>query len=348
MKDWVEIMKDYILKMCLAVGVLILCVCSLLSFKLFGGNQQSDEQDWNIVVEVESSESFEYEPSEPKELLVMVEPSSESSDVGAKGDLSQGTDSSVPSEVEDIPWFTVDEKQGTMYATSSVNIRELPTIDSSKLGMLSYGNEIEISGICNNGWYKVVYGGGDAYISGNYLSDSKPESVVVPAYNGFIVNGGGVSDKWLFKLEANYIKIPENVRLNFQTNGWSIICTNEKLGAKFFASDISIQAVADSSTKTIWVEAREAAMPSILHEMGHYIDWQCGHISTLSEFNSIYVAEVDTFKSIITTNSNNTASASEYFAEAYQVSLEYPDLLSQYCPLTYEFVVGCASGLSKK
>lgn len=342
-------MKDYISKICLALSLFILCICSLLAFKLFmRGAPKGDEDDALIAI----AETFEEPDSEESEELPTVTDLVDSSSdvVGAKGDLQQSDeDSSASVKEEDTQsrysWFSVDQKRGTMYATSSVNIRALPTVDSDKIGLLAYGKEIEISGICNNGWYQVVYGGGEAYISGNYLSDSKPESVSVPSYSGFIVNDGGVADKCLFKLEANYLKIPENVRNSFQNNGWSIICTTDKLGEKFFSPNISIQAVTDSATKTIWVEAREAAMTSILHEIGHYIDWQCGWVSMTKTFGDIWRDEVDTFKSIITTNDNNTSSPSEYFAEAYQISLEYPDLLSQYCPQTYEYVVSYASSL---
>lgn len=342
-------MKDYVNKVCLALSLFVLCICSLLAFKLFMRGAPKGEED-NALIAI--AETFEESDSEESGELPTVTDLVDSSfdAVGARGDLQQGDKEISEDEKEDkqpsvYSWFSVDSIRGTMYATSSVNIRALPTVDSDKLGLLAFGKEIEISGICDNGWYQVVYGGGEAYISGSYLSENKPESVSVPSYSGFIVNDGGVADKWLFKLEANYLKIPENVRNNFQNNGWSVVCTTSKLGEKFFSSDMSVQAVADNATKTIWVEAREAAMTSILHEMGHYVDWQNGWVSMTNAFRDIWLCEVDTFKSIITTNDSNTSSPSEYFAEAYQVSLEYPDLLSQYCPQTYEYVVTYASSL---
>lgn len=329
-------MKDYAVKIWLALSIFILVVCTALCLKL---QNKNDKQDT-----VSSKETSGYSG-----VVTLCESLNDVKQIedfgfGAKGDLVE--DSLEGNTPENASWFKVVPQRSTMYATSSVNIRKEPSKDSNKVGLLSHGNEIEISGVCDNGWYQVVYGGGVAYISGKYLTDSKPLVVSYPSYEGFIVNGGNVADKWLFKLDANYCKIPENVRSSFQRNGWRVVCTSEDLGDKFFSSQVTVQAVADRGSKTIYVEAREAAMTSILHEIGHYIDWECGWVSSTKAFMSIYKSEVDVFKSVVTTNDNNTSSATEYFAEAYQVYLEYPELLSKYCPCTYSYVVGYSGSLN--
>lgn len=329
-------MKDYAVKIWLALSILILVVCTALCLKL---GSKSDKQE---AVHHEETKGYSGVVTLCENLNSVKQ--YEDFGLGAKGDLVG--ESSEESVSEGASWFSVDSQRGTMYATTSVNIRKEPSKNADKVGLLSYGNEIEISGVCDNGWYQVVYGGGVAYISGKYLTESKPSVVSYPSYEGFIVNGGNVADKWLFKLDANYCKIPENVRSSFQKNGWQIVCTSEDLGDKFFSSQVTVQAVADKGSKTIYVEAREAAMTSILHEIGHYIDWECGWVSSTKEFLSIYKSEVDVFKSVVTTNDNNTSSATEYFAEAYQVYLEYPELLSKYCPNTYSYVVGYSESLN--
>ncbi len=76
---------------------------------------------------------------------------------------------------------------GTMYATTSVNVRASYGSDSAILGGLTRGQSIEITGTTNNGWVRVKYNGQTGYVFADYLSWSEP---VVDTYvkNGY-VNG---------------------------------------------------------------------------------------------------------------------------------------------------------------
>ena len=72
--------------------------------------------------------------------------------------------------------YTYTDMSATMYAQSSVNVRDLPSADGEKLGALSTNQEVAVSGQCNEtGWYRFEYDGQTAYVSNNYLSDSKVE-----------------------------------------------------------------------------------------------------------------------------------------------------------------------------
>ena len=243
-------------------------------------------------------------------------------------------------------WFSVKDIRGYMFATNSVNVRELPSKDYSKVGLLSSGDSIEVSGICSNGWYQVVYNGTYAYVFGEYLSSEEP-SQTNSGYSGFILSDG-VDDKWLSKLESNYNKVPQNVRDKFESDGWSIICTSQKLGIMFYSdSSLSVQAVTDQLNRKIWVEGRDAAMSSVIHEIGHYIDISSSSswLSSEQEFFDIFEEEVESFRSVVNTHANNTKTTFEYFAEAYEVSIEHPDLILKYCPKTYEYVMRCSNAL---
>ena len=337
-------MINCIKKIGIIISILICCTCFYI-FCMFLIKIKMLNENKHTVVAEETDEIEKHALSSSKEAIVVI--SSQPLNRGNTNTSDQHDE--LESETErnrNNQWFCVTDISVTMYAVSSVNIREQPTIESNIIGKLSYGDEIEVTGNCDNGWYRVVQNGQEAYILENLLSDRKPETVVSSSYKGFIVNNGGVSDVWLLELESNYLKIPENVRNSFEKNGWSLICTTSKLGAKFFSPNLSVQAVTDKATKTIWVEARKAAMTSIWHEMGHYIDWQCGFVSMTSEFGDIWRSEVEIFKTIITTDEKNISSTSEYFAEAYQAFLEHPDLLSTYCPRTYAYVTGYANSLS--
>ena len=72
--------------------------------------------------------------------------------------------------------YTYTDMSATMYAQSSVNVRDLPSTDGEKLGALSTNQEVAVSGQCiETGWYRFEYDGQTAYVSNNYLSDSKVE-----------------------------------------------------------------------------------------------------------------------------------------------------------------------------
>ena len=57
----------------------------------------------------------------------------------------------------------------------SINIRKAPSTDSERLGTLSSGEEVSITGSVQ-GWYEISYDGGTAWINQDYLSLSGIES----------------------------------------------------------------------------------------------------------------------------------------------------------------------------
>ncbi len=73
------------------------------------------------------------------------------------------------------PKYTYTDMNKTMYAKSSVNVRDLPSTDGNKLGGLSSGQEVKVTGKCNEtGWFRIDYNGKVAYVSNSYLQDNKP------------------------------------------------------------------------------------------------------------------------------------------------------------------------------
>lgn len=339
MKD----VKKYIPQFLLFLAICVSCVAFLA---VSGDSSESTDDEIPVVSEQSKTELAKEEKIQEGILGCHDTDSSVVVDVPSTPAVSENDSANVSVDVEVYDWFSVESYNAIMYATSSVNIRLLPSVNYTKLGLLPYGDSVEVNGKCSNGWYRVLYNDGYAYISGNYLAVKEPDNLVAPEYSGFVVRDGNVDSKWLYKLEANYNKVPENVRLHFESNGWNIICTTQHLGEKFYGdSDLYIQAVNSVLDKQIWVEARDAAMTSIVHELGHYIDFNCNWVSDSEEFDLIYAEEVQFFKSIVSTHENNTNTASEYFAEAYAISIEYPDLMRQYCPKTFEYVMRYSNSL---
>lgn len=89
--------------------------------------------------------------------------------------LTETTEEAKTVESEQYTYADLDI---VMYAKTSVNVRSLPTIDGEKVGGLSLGQEVYVTGQCNEtAWYRIEYNGGVAYVSNSYLVNEEP---VVP------------------------------------------------------------------------------------------------------------------------------------------------------------------------
>ncbi len=266
-------------------------------------------------------------------------------------DVNDNMKEDIPAAEEIEETVTIELTEKTMYAVKNVNIRKNYDKNSEKVGELTTGDSINITGIYSNGWYRGEYQSQEVYIAGNYLSETKPEvqqvetAPAIAPYEGFVQKEGNVDDKWLYEIEARYVVIPENIRGHFQRNGWSIVCTEYDLGARFFDSQIRCGGVTDYENKTIWIEDRQSAMRFVPHEIGHYIDKQNGWASSSQEFWDIYCSEVETLRSLIKTHPNNLATPKEYFAEAYSTIIVNQNLMIENCPNTYDYIMNCANSL---
>lgn len=77
---------------------------------------------------------------------------------------------------EPEPEYTYTDMTATMYATQTVNVRDLPDTSGNKVGSLSTNDEITISGQCNEtSWYRFEYNGNVAYVSNKYVGENKVE-----------------------------------------------------------------------------------------------------------------------------------------------------------------------------
>jgi len=73
--------------------------------------------------------------------------------------------------------YTYTDMNATMYATQTVNVRNLPSTDGEKVGSLSTNQEVAVTGQCNEtSWYMFEYEGQMAFVSNSYLSTEKVET----------------------------------------------------------------------------------------------------------------------------------------------------------------------------
>ena len=79
-----------------------------------------------------------------------------------------------PATEEPSSPYSYTELSQTMYAQSTVNVRDLPEQTGAKLGSLSTNQEVTVIGQCNEtGWYKISYNGGEGFVSNSYLGTEK-------------------------------------------------------------------------------------------------------------------------------------------------------------------------------
>ena len=95
----------------------------------------------------------------------------------AKDDISRSEDGTYSEEEEaeagqDLPDSNVEVEstRQTAYVVRSVNVRADAQNGSEVLGILDGGDSVTVTGICANGWYRVVYEGQTGYVWGDYLS----------------------------------------------------------------------------------------------------------------------------------------------------------------------------------
>ena len=158
--------------------------------------------------------------------------------------------------------------------------------------------------------------------------------------DGVLIKESGVSSSFFQKVEGYYNLIPQNVRNALLQDGWHIYLTNENFGSNF-GYNYNILALTVYEYKAIYLSPQSPT--SILHEVGHYIDYKCGWQNAAMDF---YSDEVGNFCSIHSTHSNNYSTKVEYFAEAYLVYKINSSALLENCPQTYYFLQNCENNVS--
>lgn len=94
----------------------------------------------------------------------------------------------------DAPKYTVTSVNATMYAKQTVNVRKGPSTDYERVGSLSQGQEVEVTGKASTGWYEISYDGVNAYVSGSYLTDTKPIASISGPLDKTANSGGSTSN----------------------------------------------------------------------------------------------------------------------------------------------------------
>ncbi len=72
---------------------------------------------------------------------------------------------------EEEPEFSVEAYEAVLFVKKAVNVRSGPSTDFGRIGGLSGGEQIQVTGIADTGWYQIQYNGATAYVAASYLMD---------------------------------------------------------------------------------------------------------------------------------------------------------------------------------
>ena len=122
--------------------------------------------------ETEAPETTEPETTEPEVTTSEVTTTEVTTAAPETEAVTTAATATVAPETE--PAIEVTEMSATMYAKSSVNVRQGPGTEYDRVGHLDAAEEVNVTGQCANGWYRIEFEGGEYYVSGNYLQSEKP------------------------------------------------------------------------------------------------------------------------------------------------------------------------------
>lgn len=126
-------------------------------------SQESSAEEEKEVSEQVSEEDVKEEQDSSKE---------EASDSeNASEEASEAEEVSEEEEESEEPEFTVEEHDAVLFVKKAVNVRKGPSTDYEKIGGLNKGEQIQITGIADTGWYQIQYNGETAYVASSYLID---------------------------------------------------------------------------------------------------------------------------------------------------------------------------------
>ena len=147
-------------------------------------------------------------------------------------------------------------------------------------------------------------------------------------------------DEHYVVLAETLILLPQDLLNKFYADGWGIVITQESLSDMYYKGVYNnVMAVTDGNIKVIWLSAKEEAIRnSVIHEMGHYLEFTYGFPNNTEEFTAIYKAERKKFKVPGGSAAQARSSSLEYFAEAFQEYFLHPDSLLENTPLTYQYM----------
>lgn len=169
-----------------ALSIATFALMAVLCFWLFF-SPSVDAEDGGMAYtakEIETEEPLpdqEVVPQEPEEIVPQEVLPSESE----------------PEEEPDP--YTYTELDGTLYAQTSLRVRNQPSVDGERIGGLYRNQEVKVTGRCNEtGWYRIDYYGTVGYASNDYLAEEPVKLDITQSVGSFAAVDKTYYDNVLF------------------------------------------------------------------------------------------------------------------------------------------------------
>lgn len=153
--------------------ILLSAAAALLSLSACGNAKEPTTEavtTTEIVIENETESGTEPETSPEESSPIPEEQEAESSQAALLEAENPGT--TVQTTAETVV-YQVKDMDKTMYAIKAVNVRASYTTGSDVLSHLKAGQQVEVTGMSENGWIRIKYNGKDAFVYKDYLSEDK-------------------------------------------------------------------------------------------------------------------------------------------------------------------------------
>ena len=160
----------------LVLLTLMLTACSNDSDKVStdkAETKESEDVKLNEIVEYESETINETKKETEEEI-------EEDTEEDTEEETEKETEKEKEKETETVAEEPSHKKViDTQFAKSAVNVRSGPSASYKRLGSLKKGQEVTRIGVTDSGWCLIEYKGQEAYVSGKYLLENKPEEQLV-------------------------------------------------------------------------------------------------------------------------------------------------------------------------
>lgn len=158
-----------------------------------------------------------------------------------------------------------------------------------------------------------------------------------------IMDGSISSDIGVSKANLNYAynyyyKVPVAIRKQFISDKWDIKVVNYELQDRYSIS-YDIIGLTVVSENTIYIENEQKSIrKALVHEIGHYIDYKNGYISSKKDFQYIY--KLESGRLLDSKDNYKVASynSKEYFAEVFRAYILNKTSLKARAPLSYSYM----------
>lgn len=260
--------------------------------------------------------------------------------------IPQETQAYVPTQKVSTSAPIITDTNQTMWSTTALNVRSGCGASFPAVGTLSCGQAVTVTGVSDNGWYRIDFNGTAAYVKASYLQNQEIAAVIAqpvvqntaPVYSGRILLEGGASPSLATLTESYLARISPSIVNAFFNSGWKITVTAYDIASTYYGNTSlgTLAGLTMTGRSQIYLTATSGSVQrATVHEFGHAFDCMNGFPSQSQEFISIFNEEKAIFGS-----GYMTSNYYEYFAECFN---KYFSGTLGVAPRTYEFMNRLAS-----